>query len=65
MFQSGRNGTSDIYVMNSDGTGQTRLTHSEAHDFNAAWSPNGRQIAFTRTWDDEDFDIYVMDADRR
>ena len=63
VFQSGRNGNFDIYVMNSDGTGQTRLTHSEAHDFNAAWSPNGRQIAFTRTWDDEDFDIYVMDAD--
>ena len=49
--------------MNSDGTGQTPLTHNEAHDFAATWSPNGRQIAFTRTWDDEDFDIYVMDAD--
>ena len=63
VFQSGRNGNLDIYSMNSDGTGQTCLTHSEAHDFNAAWSPNGRQIALTRTWDDEDFDIYVMDAD--
>ena len=49
--------------MNSDGTGQTRLTHNEAHDFAAAWSPNGRQIAFTRARDDEDLEIYVMDAD--
>ena len=63
VFQSGRNGNLDIYSMNSDGTGQTRLTHNEAHDFAAAWSPNGRQIAFIRTWDDEDLEIYVMDAD--
>ena len=63
VFQSGRNGKLDIYVMNSDGTSQTRLTHNEAHDYDAAWSPNGRQIAFTRTWDDEDLEIYVMDAD--
>ena len=63
VFQSGRNGKLDIYVMNSDGTGQTRLTHNEAHDFAAAWSPNGRQIAFTRARDDEDLEIYVMDAD--
>ena len=63
VFQSGRNGNLDIYSMNSDGTGQTRLTHNEAHDFAAAWSPNGRQIAFIRTWDHEDLEIYVMDAD--
>ena len=63
VFQSGRNGNLDIYTMSSDGTGQTRLTHNQAADFAAAWSPNGRQIAFTRTWDDEDLEIYVMDAD--
>ena len=49
--------------MNSDGTNQTRLTHNEADDFEAAWSPNGRQIAFTRALEDEDLEIYVMDAD--
>ena len=63
VFESGRNGNLDIYSMNSDGTGQTRLTHNEAHDFAAAWSPNGGQIAFTRARDDEDLEIYVMDAD--
>ncbi len=63
VFQSGRDGNLEIYVMNSDGTGQTRLTHNEARDLQAAWSPNGRQIAFTRMWDDEDLEIYVMDAD--
>ena len=72
VFESARSGTLQIYSMNSDGTNQTRLTHNdEAQDFSAAWSPNGRQIAFTRTrkipstqmWDDEDLEIYVMDAD--
>ena len=63
VFESGRDGNLEIYSMNSDGMGQTRLTHNEAHDFAAAWSPNGRQIAFTRARDDEDLEIYVMDAD--
>ena len=62
VFESGRDGNLDIYSMNSDGTGQTRLTHHEARDFQAAWSPNGGQIAFTseRT---NGLSIFVMDAD--
>ena len=61
-FNSTRNGRSDIYVMNSDGTGQTRLTHNEASDTEAAWSPNGRQIAFSSDRDGNE-EIYMMDAD--
>ena len=41
VFESGREGNLDIYTMNSDGTGQTRLTHHEASDLEAAWSPDG------------------------
>ncbi len=65
VFQSGRNGNLDIYSMNSDGTEQTRLTHHEARDFQAAWSPNGGQIVFGSDREDRDGDleIYVMDAD--
>ena len=65
VFQSGRNGNLDIYSMNSDGTEQTRLTHHEASDFEAAWSPNGGQIVFGSDRDDRDGDleVYVMDAD--
>ena len=62
VFNSTRNGRSDIYVMNSDGTGQTRLTHNEASDTEAAWSPNGQQIAFSSDRDGNE-EIYVMDAD--
>jgi TolB protein len=38
-FESYRNGNYDIYVMNSDGTSQTRLTNNLAVDFVPCWSP--------------------------
>jgi Tol biopolymer transport system component len=38
-FTSGRDGNAEIYVMNADGTNQTRLTINPANDFDPAWSP--------------------------
>ncbi len=41
---------SDLYAMNADGTGQTRLTASPTMSARyGAWSPDGRQIVFART----------------
>ena len=39
IFESDRDGDPDIWVMNADGTGLTRLTASEASDESPAWSP--------------------------
>ena len=39
-------GNTDIYVMNADGTGITRLTKDVAPDTQPEWSPDGRWIAF-------------------
>ena len=48
-FSSNRSGTAQIYVMNEDGSGQTRLTNSAPFDdMQPAWSPDGTRIAFTR-----------------
>jgi Tol biopolymer transport system component len=54
----------DIYVMNSDGTGVTRLTSNPAFDFNASFSPDGNQIVFgsERAVGDTGGEVFVMDA---
>lgn len=51
-----------IYVMNADGSAQTRLAGSSGTEFEPAWSPDGTRIAF-RTGRDGNSEIYVMNAD--
>ncbi len=53
---------SEIYVMNADGSGQTRLTNNPAADSGPTWSPDGSKIAFSSDRDGNS-DIYVMNAD--
>jgi len=38
-FASNRDGNWEIYVMNADGTGQTRLTNSPGADYYPCWGP--------------------------
>ncbi|HMG72798.1 MAG TPA: PKD domain-containing protein, partial [Pyrinomonadaceae bacterium] len=66
VFASNRDGSMQIYVMNADGSGQTRLTYSGANDDYPRWSPSGSKIVFQSDRDNPDtgfFDIYVMNAD--
>jgi Tol biopolymer transport system component len=57
----------DIYVMNSNGSEQTRLTDNDGFDGHPSWSPDGTKIAFSSDGDSTEestnFDIYVMNAD--
>jgi hypothetical protein len=50
----------DVYVMNADGTGQTRLTDGSTHDEQPVWSPDGTRIAFVRGFFS---DIWIMNPD--
>ncbi len=66
VFASNRDGSTQIYVMNSDGTGVARLTNSGANDDVPRWSPNGSKILFQSDRDHPDtgyMDIYVMNSD--
>jgi Tol biopolymer transport system component len=60
-FVSDRDGDLEIYLMNVDGSGLTRLTDSPGYDADPAWSPDGSQIAFVSQRDGH-FEIYRMDA---
>ena len=61
-FASRRDGDFEIYVMNADGSGVTRLTDNDASDGTPSWSPDGRRIAF-HSDRDGNTEIYVMNAD--
>jgi len=37
----------EIYLMNVDGSGQTRLTNNNISDHSPSWSPDGNKIAFS------------------
>ncbi|GAH70395.1 unnamed protein product, partial [marine sediment metagenome] len=64
-FVSDRDGNWEIYVMNADGSEQTRLTNDPALDGCPIWSPDGKKIAFVseRDTESEDPEIYIMNAD--
>ena len=46
-FASNRDGNGEVYVMDVDGSNQTRLTNNPADDGDLAWSADGTKIAFT------------------
>ena len=52
----------DIYIMDANGSGVTRLTSHTAKDRYPAWSPDGERIAFMSNRDGHN-KIYTMDAD--
>jgi len=54
----------DIFTMNLDGSDRRQLTDSPARDQLAAWSPDGRKIAYS-TYRTGTHTLWVMDADGR
>ena len=62
--RNGNHGNAEIYVMNTDGSQQVRLTHYPGDDTDPTWSPDGKYIAFVSDREHKGlYDIYLMDAD--
>ncbi len=58
----GLSGThSDLYLVNTNGTGVARLTTDGGADLDPAWSPDGTRIAFASAREGN-LEIFVMDA---
>jgi TolB protein len=54
----------ELFVMNADGSDETRLTHEAGEDRRPTWSPDGGQVAFVRDAEENgNGDIYVINAD--
>jgi Tol biopolymer transport system component len=64
VFSTNRDGNSEIYVMNADGTAQSRLTDTDVFVENTypIFNPDGSKIAFVSTRDGNR-EIYIMNAD--
>ena len=67
LFTSLRDGNSEVYTMNPDGSEQVNLTQHPAIDLQAVWSPTGEQILFVSNRHDfrsrGNRDLYLMDSD--
>jgi TolB protein len=66
VYQSDINnrGQSEIYIMNTDGTNQTRLTHADKRSESPEITSDGRYILFSSNCDlNFGTEIYVMDID--
>jgi Tol biopolymer transport system component len=58
----GKDIESDVYMIDANGTRETRLTDEPGLDGMASWSPNGRRIAFVSDRDGN-WEIYTMAPD--
>ena len=61
-FHSSRDGNSEIYIMDTDGSNTTRLTDNSTADSDPNWSHDGNKITFVATRDGNS-EIYVMNVD--
>lgn len=60
---NGRGATTDIYIMDADGSNVRRLTSNSVQEDEAEFSPDGQWIAYERKNSNGNWDIYAMRID--
>ena len=63
LFVTTRNGNSDIYRMNADGTNQQQLTNAPEREVFARWSPDGSKIVYTKFVTTINAQVWTMNPD--
>lgn len=69
VFLSDRDGKSNVYVMNDNGSNVRQITHTPFRKGDLAWAPDGRQITYAPDLNSEDhrqpqqIDIFIVNAD--
>ena len=61
-FVSSPSGTKEVFLVNSDGTNQRRLTNNSADDFAINWSPDGSKLLLA-SMRDGNSELYSMNPD--
>src|SRR6267142_2699623 len=65
-FVSDRGGIPQLYVMNSDGSSQTKIDLADkGYVIDPAWSPNGQLLAFSWRRPSGNYNLYVMEIASR
>ena len=62
-FDSDSGNAADIYTINDDGTGRTRVTPGVRKSLSPNWSPDGRRIAYMHLNTSGGWDIYTINLD--
>jgi Tol biopolymer transport system component len=66
VYSDGKTGNDEIYVANSDGSDERRLTDQPGGDWLPTWSPDGTRIVFTSDREAthaEGYQLYLMNAE--
>jgi WD40 repeat protein len=64
-FFTTRHGAREVYSINGDGTGETRLTETSVTEYGPKWSPDGERMVFGRSDSSGggNVDLYLVNAD--
>ena len=62
VFESDRDGNTEIYIMNTDGSNLKNLSQNKARDWNPKVYPDNKKIVFMSDRDDN-WEIYIMNFD--